>query len=370
MPRASIVRSTLIKRTPRVQQCEGMFDIPISEMSVETWDVSIPLEEINDWNIGLIVGPSGCGKSTIARELFGEHVFTGFEWKHDAAVIDDFPAGMGIKEITTLLSSVGFSSPPLWLRPFHVLSTGQQMRVNVARLLAEQRDVAVFDEYTSVVDRAVAQIGSAAIAKTVRTRGQRFVAVTCHYDVVDWLQPDWVYQPHVKEFLRRDRSKRPPVELEIVRVHRSGWELFKQYHYLSASMNKSARCFAAFYAGAPVAFLAVLPMPHPSAKGLYRAHRLVCLPDYQGVGIGMALAGHIASAYRGICHRFLVSTSSPSLNAGFRGRSCWRMTAAPRTTPPVKGINGWRAAFDRLVASWEYVGQPMDDRQARGLIYG
>ena len=46
-----------------------------------------------------------------------------------------------------------------------------------------RRGCAVFDEYTSVVDRTVAQIGTAALAKTVRARGQQFVAVTCHEDV-------------------------------------------------------------------------------------------------------------------------------------------------------------------------------------------
>ena len=51
-----------------------------------------------------------------------------------------------------------------------------------------------FDEFTSVVDRTVAKVCSAAIAKGIR-QGHipcRFVAVTCHYDVAEWLEPDWV----------------------------------------------------------------------------------------------------------------------------------------------------------------------------------
>ena len=43
---------------------------------------------------------------------------------------------MPIKDIVALLSAVGFASPPAWLRPFHVLSTGQQFRVTLALLLA------------------------------------------------------------------------------------------------------------------------------------------------------------------------------------------------------------------------------------------
>ena len=61
----------------------------------------------------------------------------------------------------------------MWLRPFHVLSNGEQFRATIARALAESakgRELVVIDEFTSVVDRTVAQIGSAAIAKTIRRR--------------------------------------------------------------------------------------------------------------------------------------------------------------------------------------------------------
>jgi len=44
-------------------------------------------------------------------------------WPNDQSILDGFPPGMPIKEIVELLSSVGFSSPPAWLRPFRVLST-------------------------------------------------------------------------------------------------------------------------------------------------------------------------------------------------------------------------------------------------------
>jgi hypothetical protein len=60
-----------------------------------------------------------------------------------------------------------------------------------------------FDEFTSVVDRNVARIGSAAVAKAIRA-GQirrRFVAVTCHYDVLEWLEPDWMIDMATREFV-------------------------------------------------------------------------------------------------------------------------------------------------------------------------
>lgn len=136
MPRGHLVRHSAIVRTPRVAQLEGFFDIPPTAQAALRWDVSIPCET-RPWAIGLIVGPSGSGKSTIARELFGAHVRSGFAWPADRALVDGFPKGLSIKEITALLSSVGLSSPPAWLRPFGVLSTGEQFRVTLARALAE-----------------------------------------------------------------------------------------------------------------------------------------------------------------------------------------------------------------------------------------
>ena len=51
----------------------------------------------------------------------------------------------------------------------------------------------MFDEFTSVVDREIAKISALAISKGIRKSQKKFIAVTCHYDVLDWLEPDWVF---------------------------------------------------------------------------------------------------------------------------------------------------------------------------------
>ncbi len=297
MPRVDIVRSTPIARTARVMQVEGIFDVPPSQRSEEQWSVDLALPDV--WNVGVIVGPSGAGKSTVARELFGDHLVSAWEWPTDKSILDGFPRDMSIKEIVELLSSVGFSSPPSWVRPFHVLSNGEQFRVNMARTLAEMRDLAVVDEFTSVVDRTVAQIGSAAIAKTVRRRNQRLIVVTCHYDVLEWLEPDWIYQPHTNEFTSGRYLHRPKIELEIKRVYHSAWQVFRKHHYLDANLHIAAQCFCAFWNNTPVAFVAVQHFPHPKVKNVKREHRAVCLPEFQGVGIGMMMSNYIGSVCRG-----------------------------------------------------------------------
>lgn len=159
--------------------------------------------EGSEWQIGVIVGRSGTGKTSIAKELFPEEYIEKFEYKH-ATILDDFGKSLSIKDITKLLCSVGFASPPDWLKAYKYLSQGEQMRVDVARALSLDHDLIVFDEFTSVVDREIAKIASYAISKAVRRTDKQFIAVTCHYDVIDWLGPDWVFSTDEMAFLKKN----------------------------------------------------------------------------------------------------------------------------------------------------------------------
>lgn len=187
---------TPIERSARVLQLEGIFDLTAADISRTTIDATLPRSS-EPWRIGLITGPSGSGKSTIASHAYGQAVIKAFDWGSDAqAIIDHFPAHLGVQDVIRLLSSVGFSSPPAWLRPFQHLSTGEQFRATVARALASENPLIVIDEFTSVVDRTVAQVGSRAVRKAVLRNNKQFVAVTCHDDVLPWLLPDWhLYAP-------------------------------------------------------------------------------------------------------------------------------------------------------------------------------
>lgn len=372
MPRIDIVRSSPVTRTARVMQAEGIFDVPPSQRSEERWSVNLELPDA--WNIGVIVGPSGAGKSTVARELFGAHLVSGWEWPTDKSVLDGFSAEMSIKEIVELLSSVGFSSPPSWVRPFHVLSNGEQFRVTMARTLAEMRDLAVVDEFTSVVDRTVAQIGSAAIAKTVRRRNQRLIVVTCHYDVLEWLEPDWIYQPHTGEFSSGRYLQRPKIELQIKRVHYSAWKLFKKHHYMSADLNLNTNCFVAFWNDTPVAFLAWSHFPHATRRPTKRISRIVVLPDYQGVGIGQALNDTLGSVVAGLGYSGIITTSHPAVIQSMARARNWRMTkgAAMNASGSVhsRAVKKIKSSFGRLTAAFEYVGAAMPADEARRVWNG
>lgn len=203
----NIIRETKPKETFRVSSVLNAFDLDINKVK-EHFEGSIDIEG-KEWNVGLIVGSSGTGKSTIAKELFPDSYI--FEQTYsEGSVIDDMPEGKSVKDITKAFTSVGFASPPSWLKPYSVLSNGEKMRCDLAKSILEEKDVVVFDEFTSVVNREVAKTGSFAIQKAVRKLGKKFIAVACHSDIIEWLQPDWIYNTDEQRFFFAQGNTKDP----------------------------------------------------------------------------------------------------------------------------------------------------------------
>lgn len=173
--------------------------------------------ETKDWNIGLIVGSSGSGKTSISYQCFGKSDC--LSWDNTKSIVDNFDKSLSINEIIDCLSSVGLNSAPCWLMSFNLLSNGEKMRAELARLLTEKKDTPiVFDEFTSVVDREVAKITSYSVQKNIRKKNKKFVAVSCHRDIIDWLNPDWVYDTDVKRFFFVQKNKDRPSKLILENV--------------------------------------------------------------------------------------------------------------------------------------------------------
>ncbi len=346
--RAHVVNAVEVERTPRVVQMASMFDVPYEEKARLEWEVDMPLEE-RPWNVGLIVGPSGAGKSTVGRALWPGQVVSGFEWPASQSVLDGFPAQFGIREVVGLLTAVGFSSPPSWVRPFHTLSNGEQFRVTIARALAELPEDApvVVDEFTSVVDRQVAKVASHTTQKAVRRAGRQFVAITCHYDVIEWLQPDWVYQPAERAFTWRCLQRRPEFRLDVHKVDRSAWRLFRQHHYLSGDLSGGALCVGGFIDGECVAFSAVTEFGNGRGGRDGRArqrvmlgHRLVVLPDWQGLGIGARLDEWLGEWLHERGWAYHNTVAHPAAVAGYERSARWRLVSVSRKPQAIRREQG------------------------------
>jgi GNAT superfamily N-acetyltransferase len=386
MPNIDVVVSCPVHDSFRVQHVAGMFDVPLSEKATERFHVELP-DLTEEWHIGLIVGPSGSGKSTIARRAFtapssASGLYAGADWPTDRAVVDCFD-DVSMRHVVDLFTAVGFGSPPSWIKPYHVLSGGERFRCDLARALSKSLEsrvesqvseassgsrllsldsrppLVLFDEFTSVVDRNVAKVCSAAIAKGIRGGHIpcRFVAVTCHYDVAEWLEPDWVLDMAVGHLTRR-RLRRPTIELEIHRCGHQAWQLFKRHHYLSGSLAVGARCYLTTWAGIPVNFCATLPMI--TRRNHRRFTRIVTLPDYQGIGIGMRAVAAVAELHQREGLRISVTSSHPALIRHCRHSPLWKTTnvrAAGSACRSSAKFGNYRNAAGRAVVSFEYAGR-------------
>ena len=365
MPSIDLLVETHLTRTSRVKQLEGMFDVPGREKLRHEWKGNVPFED-RPWSVGLIVGPSGCGKSQVVKHFFGEG--RKLEWS-GASVVDDFSKDLSMEDIASACSAVGFNTIPSWMKPYAVLSNGEQFRVDLARRLVEDPDPIVVDEFTSVVDRQVAKIAAHAVQKHVRRASRRFVAATCHYDVIEWLQPDWVFEPATMSFTWRELQRRPAVECEISRVPYSTWRIFAPYHYLTAELHRGSKCFALFVDGVLAAFSAVLHRPHPKYRNIFGISRAVTLPDFQGLGLIFALMDTLGAAYKARGAKFHIYPAHPSFIRSADRNPNWKLEQRPgRMQTGTLSLNKKKRIGGRPCAVFSYCGAPMDRQVAQRLI--
>ena len=329
-------------------------------------EVSFDLSESNnfEWNIGVIYGSSGCGKTTILKQM-GELSKSSFDFNKSLISNFDF---LDPNEATRLLSSMGLSSVPTWLRPFNLLSNGEQFRADIAYKVAKAKDgeVILIDEFTSVVDRDVAKSMSFAIQKYLRKNNKRMVVASCHYDVMEWLTPDWVCSPQKNEgSLERGqwlRQSRPKIELQVSRVESGTWDLFKKHHYMSESVNKAYIHLLFTWNKKPVA-IAVVGRQVGRGVGLaYRGSRTVVLPDFQGVGIGSKITNFLGGVFKDIGARYFTKTIHHALGKYRNNSNLWKPTAfnGKMRNKSESKLNKYTSIKLRASYCHEYIGESIE----------
>lgn len=277
----------------RAARVKSLFNVD-SGASVSI-SADLPIEG-DDWRVGLVVGPSGSGKTSIGKEIFGKAAFyKPGGWPKTEPVIDAIVPDGSFDAVTAALSAVGLGTVPAWLRPYHVLSNGEKFRSDLARIICEAPSKVVVDEFTSVVDRQIAKIGALAFAKAWRRTGGQAVLLSCHRDIIDWLQPDWIYDTATGEFTGRCHRQRPKVRIDIHETNSGYWPLFEKHHYLKLPLPIAATYYTGFVDGQPVAHVAMSPRPGLTEA---RACRLVVLPEWQGFGVGMQFLNTVAAMWR------------------------------------------------------------------------
>lgn len=338
------------------------YDIQNKEESNVTIDNNIRVDDF-DWNIGVIYGGSGTGKSTLLK-TFGEIQQPIFD--NSKSLISNFD-WLTPEEATHLLSAIGLSSVPCWLRPHATLSNGEQYRANLAYSVAKSKenDVILIDEYTSVVDRDVAKAMSNALQKYIRREKKKIILASCHFDIMEWLNPDWIYSPNKRRVERPDylRLSRPKIELEIFRCRYETWKIFKQHHYLSEDLNPAALCYVILWNDKPVSFIAILPFPGVGDAKTRRISRIVTLPDYQGLGIGKALVDYFSALYWKVDSQMYIRTINPALGISLtKDKTNWQPTLSNMKADFAKDTSG-RKLLNRPSYSFKYIGEKSTDNE-------
>lgn len=314
--------------TYRAARVRSLFNAHTAAVDIEA---DLPIED-RAWSLGVVVGPSGSGKSTIGRAVWGPRaVYRPTRWPKDAPIVEAIAPEQPFDAVTAALAAVGLGTVPAWLRPYRLLSTGERFRADLARIVCEAPRKIVIDEFSSVVDRQIARIGAMAFAKAWRRRAReanarQAVLLSCHYDILDWVQPDWVWDTATGRFTGRWLRRRPPIALDITETDWRYWPLFEPHHYLKLPRMVAASCYVGWVDQVPVAHVAFSTRP-----GLVeaRACRLVVMPEWQGAGVGVRFLSVVCDAWwqgrnrYGIRVPTLFHTSHPGLAAALRRNPHW-----------------------------------------------
>jgi ABC-type lipoprotein export system ATPase subunit/GNAT superfamily N-acetyltransferase len=290
---------------------------------VET-PVTIP--DLPQDGIVLIVGTSGSGKSTILRSL-GENTQPKIEFYN--TVIENFSSPKRGEE---LLLACGLRSIPSWFRTPHTLSNGEHHRFEMA--MALDQGIRCIDEFTSVVDRDTAKALAYSVRKYYdRNPGVLYIA-SCHRDITDWLDPDYIYDTDMQELSARRslhlRLGRPAITLDIRGTTPNDWQRFGKHHYLDTRISRSVHCYVGLIGEKPVAFHAAIHSTNRDIHSYWRGHRTVVLPEFQGLGIGTAFSDAIAELYVSKGLRYFSKTAHPSFGEHREKSPLWRATSTNR----------------------------------------
>jgi ABC-type lipoprotein export system ATPase subunit/GNAT superfamily N-acetyltransferase len=330
---------------------------------------AVVIPELPTDGIVLIVGTSGSGKSTILRSLGGARSPT---VSPCLAVIENFTTPERGEE---LLLACGLRSIPTWFRTPATLSNGEYHRFEMA--LCIDQGITAIDEFTSVVDRDTAKSLALSIRKFYDQRGvtKPLYIASCHHDITEWLDPEWVYDTDLQKLVNRRSPHRlggrPELALTIQGTTPDSWRGFSRHHYLDSKMSRSVHSYILLLGNKPIGFHAAIHSTNRDIHSYWRGHRTVILPEFQGMGIGTAFSDAIAEIYVSRGLRYFSKTAHPSFGEHRQHSPLWRATSTnlksrlgsyllkDGTARKMPGYGGTTTARDagRVCYSHEYIGK-------------
>lgn len=349
-----------VSKTFRCVKAANSLDIDSEKKSIHHFEVDAELEA--PFSIGLIVGASGSGKTSLAHHIYGEECF---KTLLDPAlpVIDQFPEAFAYDECASMLSGVGLTAVPCWIRPAYTLSNGQRARAECAlQMAAQATGTTVIDEWTSVVDRTVAKVMSHCVQKHARKTGKRIVLLSCHYDVIDWLNPDWVIDCNKQTFtdrrsLCREFRRDEKLEFGLREIDRTSWKYFSRYHYLTDSVPGGIVRFYGVFSGIEQIGFQCFANYVPRRAGMttqMHSNRTVIHPDYAGFGLGIKVINATSLLMTRKGYDVRAKFSSTPVYLAMKRQPAWQLLNVMRSTPEAGGNMDRKTGFRQHVKTYSF----------------
>lgn len=232
-----------------------------------------------DFKCGLIYGNSGSGKSLIAQSCFC-NPFNLYDFAFDNTPLID--SGHSAAETSRLLQRFRMNIIPSWGLPFDQLSAGEKYRVRLMRLYQAIENsefdypYIVLDEFASFLDQHTADGVGATITKLWQELPVPLVCIANKPVDGYW---DWQYSTDDGVFTLPEKKK---YRIAIKRISYKDWRYYARYHYLTAELLPSCKCYAIYADDVRVGFVAIL---NGYGADDYRISRIVLLPAHQGRGL-------------------------------------------------------------------------------------
>tara|TARA_R110002073_G_scaffold37866_4_gene109347 strand:+ start:252168 stop:253541 length:1374 start_codon:yes stop_codon:yes gene_type:complete len=195
------------------------------------------LHQISNAKLTLITGPSGSGKSTLLRSL--QNTLPNTITTNDLPLPD--PTKPIVNLFTTpltqtlhLLSQVGLAQPNLWSLPAQALSTGEQSRLQLARLLdaAKPNATILIDELATPLDRLTARSLCASINTLLKhSPALTIIAAAAHEDLPTYLNTDLLISADDLSILPNQYT---PETITYEPGTIDDYHTLKHHHYLGA----------------------------------------------------------------------------------------------------------------------------------------
>jgi len=305
------------KPTKRVTAIAESFGLGLDKTQKFTIYNNLQLQ-IKPSDIVYITGDSGSGKSILLKALekdIKQNTQTTVINIEDITPDTNKPlietTGKTLQQALELLSKTGLNDAFLFLRTYNQLSDGQKYRYKIAKMIENQAQHWIMDEFAATLDRDTAKIVAYNLQKLARQQHKTVLAATTHTDLLQDLNPSvHIHKRYGKEITIRYYPNEQAAECSLIKEMRieegttEDWRRLADFHYRNHRITSPRKIFT-LKRGEELCGVIVYSYPPPACFGrkqvlprmtmkelnehLSTISRVVVHPKYRTISLGAKL---------------------------------------------------------------------------------